>query len=145
MTLKNAFAALCLTAPLVAFAAPPAKDQAVLDKGKASFNVNCAACHGEKGDGTGPAAAALNPKPRNFATDPFKQGDKLEDVFKTATAGVPSTAMVAFAHIPEAERWALAYWVLELRGKGPAGAAAAPAPAKEPAKEPAKKEPTKKK
>jgi mono/diheme cytochrome c family protein len=112
-----AISALCL-ASLTAFAAPPAKDQALLDKGKAAFTANCAACHGEKGDGTGPAAVALNPKPRNYATDTFKQGEKVEDVFKTITEGVKGTQMVAFNYLPEVDRWAIAYWVLDLKAKG---------------------------
>jgi mono/diheme cytochrome c family protein len=156
MTVKTAVAALSLIATAAFAGPPPAKDQAVLDKGKAAFTINCVPCHGDKGDGTGPAAVALNPKPRNYATEPFKQGDKLEDVFKTVTGGVPGTAMVAYGYLPEADRWALAYWVLELRGKGPAAAgakdagAAAPAPApaagaKDAGAAPAKKEPAKKK
>jgi cytochrome c553 len=35
-------------------------------KGEASFKTLCVACHGEKGDGNGPAGAALNPRPTNF-------------------------------------------------------------------------------
>lgn len=38
-------------------------------KGEANYKTLCVACHGEKGDGNGPAGAALNPKPGNF-TDP---------------------------------------------------------------------------
>jgi caa(3)-type oxidase subunit IV len=33
------------------------------------FGLICGSCHGAAGDGTGPAGAALNPKPANF-TDP---------------------------------------------------------------------------
>jgi len=33
------------------------------------FGLVCGSCHGAAGDGTGPAGAALNPKPANF-TDP---------------------------------------------------------------------------
>ena len=31
------------------------------------FAQNCVACHGAKGDGDGPAATALNPKPRKLS------------------------------------------------------------------------------
>jgi cytochrome c553 len=35
-------------------------------KGEAQFKTMCVSCHGEKGDGNGPAGAALTPKPTNF-------------------------------------------------------------------------------
>jgi cytochrome c553 len=38
-------------------------------KGEAHYKSLCVSCHGEKGDGNGPAGAAMNPKPGNF-TDP---------------------------------------------------------------------------
>ncbi len=85
-----------------------------LEKGKALFTANCVPCHGEKGDGSGPAAAALNPKPRNFAKDPFKQGTKPDEVFKSISTGVKDTPMVGFAHLSEEDRWALTHWVLTM-------------------------------
>lgn len=108
-----------------AFAAAPPSSKELLEKGKSVFKINCVACHGEKGAGDGPAAVALNPKPRNYATDSFKNGDKVEDVFKTLSTGLKDTAMVSFAHLPEADRWALSYYVLELRGGGKGAAAPA--------------------
>ncbi len=121
---------LFLLASLV-LAAAPAPSKELSEKGKATFDINCVPCHGATGTGDGPAAASLNPKPRNFKTDPFKNGETPEGVFKSVSEGIPTTAMVAFAHLPEADRWALAQYVLELRG--PAKAAPAPAPAKKPA------------
>lgn len=35
-------------------------------KGEAQYKTMCASCHGEKGDGAGPAGGALTPKPTNF-------------------------------------------------------------------------------
>ena len=44
--------------------APPAwTDPAVLTRGKAIYSVRCAVCHGDSGDGKGPAAANLPLKP----------------------------------------------------------------------------------
>lgn len=54
------FAVLTLAA-MAAHAAPDAK------KGETSYKQFCVACHGEKGDGNGPAAASLTPKPTSFA------------------------------------------------------------------------------
>ncbi|MEZ4220003.1 MAG: cytochrome c [Polyangiaceae bacterium] len=34
---------------------------------KKYFTEKCVVCHGDKGEGNGPGAAALNPKPRNFS------------------------------------------------------------------------------
>jgi len=87
-----------------------------LAKGKAVFEKNCVICHGDKGAGDGVAGLALNPHPRNFKTDPFKNGTTPEDVFNTVTNGLKGTAMAGFAGLPEAERRAVAYYVLTLRG-----------------------------
>lgn len=102
----------------VGLAAAPPVTKELLEKGKASFNINCVACHGPKGAGDGAAAVALNPKPRNYATETFKNGDKPENIFKTLEDGLKDTAMVSFKHLPEQDRWALAYYVVELRNAG---------------------------
>src|SRR5262245_34339429 len=41
-------------------------------QGKELFDNHCAACHGEKGDGNGPAARFLYPKPRDFTEGKFR-------------------------------------------------------------------------
>ena len=106
----------------VAFAAgAPKSTPALLEKGKAAFLVNCMPCHGEKGDGEGPAGLALKTAgtpPRNFGVDPFKQGEKPADVFKTITAGVAGTPMVGFPQLSEEDRWGMSYHVLALRKAG---------------------------
>jgi mono/diheme cytochrome c family protein len=112
--------ALLVAAPAGA-AEPPKKTPELLDKGRASFERNCSACHGETGAGDGIAAAALNPRPRNFATDRFKNGSKPTQIFETLKKGVPGSAMAPFTNLPEEERWALAYWVSELSAGGKGG------------------------
>jgi len=113
LSLLLALSALCVVTPARA-AEPPKKTPQLLEKGKASFNVNCATCHGPKGEGNGVAAAALKPKPRNFATEEFKHGSKAPEVFDTLAKGLPGTAMIAYRHLSEEERWALAYYVVDL-------------------------------
>ncbi len=113
------FAALSLICSLVAATAlagegGPKKTPALVEKGKASYQRNCAGCHGEKGAGDGPAAAAINPKPRNFATDAFKNGAKPAQIFATLGAGIPGTSMAPFGFLPEEERWAVAHYVADL-------------------------------
>ena len=43
-----------------------------LNRGYELYMLNCYACHGEKGDGRGPAAPGLRPPPRNFTQALFK-------------------------------------------------------------------------
>lgn len=86
-------------------------------KGNAAFQVNCAACHGAKGAGDGAAAAALNPKPRNLATEKFKAGDTPQKIFNTISKGLPGTVMPGFGHLSEEERWALTHFIASLRKK----------------------------
>jgi mono/diheme cytochrome c family protein len=83
-----------------------------VEKGKTSFERNCVACHGPRGEGDGAAADALDPKPRNLVTQPPPGG--AAKVFQVLDKGVKGTAMLAFKHLPEEERWALAYYVESL-------------------------------
>lgn len=92
-----------------------------LAKGKNLFGQNCATCHGPAGLGDGPAAAALNPKPRNFtAADGWKNGRKVTQIFKTLTLGIPGSPMPAFAGIAAEDRFALAHYVQSLGPKADA-------------------------
>lgn len=47
-----------------------------VQKGKEIYEQKCALCHGDKGDGKGPAAAGLNPKPTTFQGS---HGEKMTD------------------------------------------------------------------
>ncbi|MFN8671883.1 MAG: c-type cytochrome [Candidatus Sericytochromatia bacterium] len=64
--------------------------------GKVVYEANCAGCHGTAGDGAGPAAAALNPKPRNFVKADYKYGGDDAGLTKTIQNGVQGTAMPAW-------------------------------------------------
>lgn len=83
--------------------------------GKELFQIQCVACHGPEGQGNGPAAAALNPHPRNFTQNVgWKNGRKPTMVFKTLKEGLPGSAMASFATLPSDDRWALVAYVLSL-------------------------------
>jgi mono/diheme cytochrome c family protein len=53
-------------APYAGKTNPLANDPQVIEKGKKVYTNDCASCHGEKGLGDGPAASALDPKPKNL-------------------------------------------------------------------------------
>ncbi len=111
-----AAAAALLLATVALAAEPPRKTPDLVAKGKASYQTNCAACHGDRGLGDGVAAAALDPKPRNLVTGPFKNGIKPAQVFTTIEKGIDGTTMASFGYLPAEERWGLTYYVLDLRG-----------------------------
>ena len=118
MTLRAATFVALLGGLLQAAARAPKRSPELVAKGKATYGIYCVACHGETGAGDGSVAPTLNPRPRNFATEKFRQGSKVEQVFETLRTGVPGTAMVKFTNLSEEERWALSWYVLELRSRG---------------------------
>ncbi len=44
-----------------------ADDHEIIEAGEAIYEVNCAACHGFEGEGDGPAAGGLDPKPASLS------------------------------------------------------------------------------
>jgi mono/diheme cytochrome c family protein len=89
----------------------------LIAKGHTIFTTNCASCHGPDGYGDGPAAAALNPKPRNFHQGYFRYGGGLARVVRTITQGSPGTAMASFAGLPLEDRIAVAHFERSLEPK----------------------------
>jgi len=90
----------------------------VLKLGHQAYNRYCVGCHGEKGDGKGPAARWLFPKPRDFTTAVFKfrttPSGALptdEDLVRTITEGVHGTSMPNWRLVPELERKAMAQYI----------------------------------
>lgn len=120
-------AAVALVAALGSFAAPPAAaqwldldvpprpaaDAAAVEAGRAIYADRCWFCHGNDGDGDGPVAPYLWPRPRDFTVGSFKlrttESGELptdEDLFRTITLGIPGTAMPAWRSLlSDRQRW----------------------------------------
>jgi len=64
--------------------------------GKAFYMGNCATCHGEKGDGKGPRAYFINPKPRDFLLDGSRLVYNRPTLFKAISKGSLGTEMPAW-------------------------------------------------
>jgi len=88
--------------------------------GRTPYLRECSRCHVERGDGTGRQASAVDPRPRDFTkhlfkfrTTPLGQPPMTADVLRTIEQGIPGTAMLSFAFLPEEERKQIAARVLE--------------------------------
>ncbi|MFQ5343887.1 MAG: c-type cytochrome, partial [Anaerolineae bacterium] len=82
----------------------PATEESVV-AGATIFAQNCAVCHGETGEGDGPAAAALEEKPANLHEDHVQE---LSDgaLFWIISHGVAKSPMPPWDNIlTEDERW----------------------------------------
>ncbi|MFQ5624664.1 MAG: ethylbenzene dehydrogenase-related protein, partial [Paracoccaceae bacterium] len=102
----------------------PEETDELREQGRAIYFRRCSFCHGLLGDGEGPAAKFLDPRPRDFTLGTFKfrttQSGELptnEDLFRTISRGLPGTAMQAFDNdvikngLSEQERWAVISYV----------------------------------
>jgi mono/diheme cytochrome c family protein len=67
--------------------------------GRVFYNANCATCHGEKGDGKGPRAYFINPKPRNFLEPSVRSGFNRPILFAAIYMGRPGTEMPAWSKV----------------------------------------------
>jgi mono/diheme cytochrome c family protein len=95
--------------------AAPRRTPQLIERGRNAYAIWCVACHGVTGAGDGPNANKLEPRPRNFAAGKFKQGSRVEQIYRTLSKGVPASAMVAYKNLSDEDRWALSYYVLELK------------------------------
>ena len=66
---------------------PIAVQAGEVDQGKKLYGQFCASCHGQSGKGDGPAAAALNPKPRDHTSKEYMSKMSDEDIFKVVKNG----------------------------------------------------------
>ncbi len=87
--------------------------------GKAVYARRCLGCHGEQGDGNGPAAAFMQTdRPRDFTLGVFKfrltpSGSMPDDgdLLRTITRGVRGTAMPSWHELPLKDRLAVIQYI----------------------------------
>ncbi len=88
------------------------------EKGKILYDQSCSTCHGEKGDGKGPAADFVFPKPRDFTKGTYKfkstgSGEPAldSDIIRTIREGNPGTSMPAWKRFSDDEVKALTVYL----------------------------------
>jgi mono/diheme cytochrome c family protein len=99
--------------PILTLAAAALLSQPVIaepgdaEKGEEIYAARCIGCHGEEGDGLGPAAERLNPPPRDFTLGLYKIKttgfDDIvpndEDLFRMIRDGMPATSMPGWGDV----------------------------------------------
>ena len=86
-------------------------DAASLSDGELTFKSVCAACHGQKGEGTvGP----------NFTDEYWIHGGGIKDLFKVIKYGVPEKGMISWAsQLKPVDMQKVASYILTLKGTNP--------------------------
>jgi cytochrome c oxidase cbb3-type subunit 2 len=86
--------------------------------GQQIYEVNCAVCHGVKGDGKGPAASMFRIQPRDFTTGVFKfrstPSGSLptdDDLLRTVTLGLRWTGMIGRPDLDDNARRAVVQYI----------------------------------
>jgi cytochrome c oxidase cbb3-type subunit I/II len=100
----------------------PKPSTELIVRGREVWQVaKCWECHGQTGKGDGEKASTLKEdlgysiRPADLTTGQFKSGADAEDIFRTMTTGLSGTPMPSYEQsLPEADRWALSYYVLSL-------------------------------
>ncbi|HEY4650917.1 MAG TPA: c-type cytochrome [Pontibacter sp.] len=89
-------------------------DAAALENGKKLFTQNCAACHGQEGQGTvGP----------NLTDEYWLHGGDVNAIFKTVKFGVPAKGMVPWqGKLTKDQILEVSSYILSLQGTNPANA-----------------------
>jgi mono/diheme cytochrome c family protein len=72
--------------------------------GRKFYDANCATCHGVKGDGKGPRAYFINPKPRVFTTPEARALFNRPALFAAVSAGSLGSEMPAWDKVLDAQQ-----------------------------------------
>jgi len=101
------------SALLAAYPVPSAPAQAPdLAHGAAVYQQHCVTCHGAKGAGDGPAAAALDPAPIDFTDAARADLRSPLSLYQATSQGIEGTGMVGYAGtLSDADLWAVSYYV----------------------------------
>lgn len=97
---------------LQAYPVPRAPDRVPDLAGAAAlYQQNCASCHGATGAGDGAAGAGMDPPPIDFTDAVRARQRSVFALQQVIEQGLEGTAMASYAHLPEDQRWALAFYI----------------------------------
>ncbi len=75
-------------------------------RGGAFYLANCATCHGARGDGAGPRAYFINPKPRSFVADVSRSSFNRLALYAAVSEGRLGTEMPAWSKVTTPQQMA---------------------------------------
>lgn len=105
---------------------PYTADAASIARGQAIFAANCVVCHGAAGQGDGPQATTLNPRPPDF-TQPHTAYHSDGYLFNAIKDGFPGSAMPAWdSKFSDPEKWDLVNYLRQFNRLTAAGATPPP-------------------
>jgi mono/diheme cytochrome c family protein len=97
----------------------------ILVRGRHNYAEHCQHCHGVSGDGQGPTAEYLNPRPRDYRKGIFKftltqasERASRDDLHRTIEGGIPGTYMPSFKLLTPDEMESITEYVLWLSMRG---------------------------
>lgn len=122
---------LCLVVGLVGLACEPvhwgpdlmarsprSAEETVLVHGREGYRTYCIGCHGENGDGAGPASRFLDPRPRDFRLGVLKfaavESGELphdSDFDRIIRKGLSGTSMSPWPLMPSEQRYAISQYI----------------------------------
>ncbi len=76
--------------------------------------INCAICHGKKGDGRGTLSSQYDPPPRNFACAKTINGVPDGQLFWIIRFGSPGAAMPPHASMTDDQVWQMVHYLRQL-------------------------------
>ncbi|MFM8478883.1 MAG: c-type cytochrome [Planctomycetaceae bacterium] len=101
------------------------RQQQRLKHGQAVYMKRCYQCHGVAGDGRGPVADSLYPRPRDytpgifkFTSTPYGVKPLRSDLMTTLRRGIAGTSMPSFRLLPDADIEAVVDYVILLSRRG---------------------------
>ncbi|MCP5463542.1 MAG: c-type cytochrome [Deltaproteobacteria bacterium] len=94
------------------------KKQQLIAQGKQAYDNRCSGCHGLEGNGQGPAAQFLDPKPRDFTKAIFKFKSTPigsmptdDDIMRILNQGIPGSSMPEFRLVSTDEKQAIVAYI----------------------------------
>lgn len=94
-------------------------------RGQAVYQERCVQCHGVSGDGDGPSAKYMYPRPRDyrkgifkFTSTPYGYHPLRSDLVRTVRMGVRGTSMPSFGLLPDEELESVVDYVVMLARRG---------------------------